>query len=46
MKITIELRNKLMSMKYKLGAEDLEDVIQRMLNIIIKMKLAGELEKK
>ena len=45
-KISTEFRNKLMILKYELGCKDLEEVIQRMHRIIIRMKLVKEMETK
>lgn len=44
MKVSIGLRNKLMKMKYGLGCDNLEEVVERMLEIVNKFKLASELK--
>ena len=44
LQISEETRNKLMKLKYSLGAKSLEDVIERLLKIISHFKLAEELK--
>jgi len=43
-KIREETKKKLNLLKYKLDLKSIDDVIQRMYNIITKFKLAGELK--
>ena len=48
MKTTIEvskeLRTKLIKLKYKLDAQSMDEVIQRMYNLIVKFKLKEEMK--
>jgi len=44
-KISKEFKTKLMKMKLDLDCKDLEEVIKRMYEIIVKFKLASELKK-
>ena len=43
--VNADTRSKLMILKQKLGCRNVEEVIERILGIITKMKLAGELKK-
>ncbi len=38
MKISVKFRNKLMALKYKLGCEDLEEVVKKIYDIATKVE--------
>ena len=44
MKISLTLRNKLTTMKYSLGCNNLEEVIEKMVKVMNKFKLKAELK--